>query len=523
MKKTIKVNLIVWAVIFALFSVSLGICYVNIRENIKADYADSKYDLTSDLYLEAASTLDDEEFDTYKNVDDFLSNANGRLLYPYRVVVHDMEGNEIGRTGSQLNFSSRTMHSNLDYFAYYSCFIDEYLTEELRETLGEYAYSDLFLHEFGYAFENGNSDKIIPVYINYEDGYGNVVKTITFTENEVEGTIVVPNDYLNLYLDYTSDVDYGKKSYDIIDNAINSEEYKICLTSENDSTIENEDGIYYSRFDGLCIGDARYKVMLVSYADIHNCTLYSYDFLKLTRIFTAVYMIALVIITTLVDYYLKRNRLNKAKYAFTNAAAHEFKTPLAVIENKCEFILEGVDNSKTIQYVNETYKEALKMHILLNNLLRYNKLSTQSKIEKAANNLTQLVHNEIEKYRSSAEVKNITLVTDLIDAEVSCNAELISLTIGNFISNAVKFSPSDSTVAVNLEKIKNKYKLSIINTFEGTLDNKIWDMLYMTDESRNGNSTGMGLPTSKEILELHNYKYGFKNKDSTVEFYFIAK
>lgn len=45
----------------------------------------------------------------------------------------------------------------------------------------------------------------------------------------------------------------------------------------------------------------------------------------------------------------------------------------------------------------------------------------------------------------------------------------------------------------------------------------------MTDESRNGKSTGMGLPISKEILELHNYKYGFKNENGSVEFYFIAK
>ncbi|MDE6864241.1 MAG: GHKL domain-containing protein, partial [Eubacterium sp.] len=112
---------------------------------------------------------------------------------------------------------------------------------------------------------------------------------------------------------------------------------------------------------------------------------------------------------------------------------------------------------------------------------------------------------------------------DLVDASINCNAELISLAIGNFLSNAVKFSPSDSTVTVHLTKVKGKYKLSVINLFDGKLDQRIWDMLYMTDESRNGKSTGMGLPTSKEILELHNYKYGFKNENGTVEFYFIAK
>ena len=41
--------------------------------------------------------------------------------------------------------------------------------------------------------------------------------------------------------------------------------------------------------------------------------------------------------------------------------------------------------------------------------------------------------------------------------------------------------------------------------------------------NRDENSSGMGLAISRQILELHGFKYGYENKDDGVEFYFIAK
>ncbi|EOO25573.1 hypothetical protein IIU_06118 [Bacillus cereus VD133] len=52
--------------------------------------------------------------------------------------------------------------------------------------------------------------------------------------------------------------------------------------------------------------------------------------------------------------------------------------------------------------------------------------------------------------------------------------------------------------------------------------NKIWDQFYRVDKSRKrGNSgTGLGLAIVKNILELHGAKYGVKNTEDGVLFYF---
>lgn len=525
MKKTIKLNVLVVAFIFILYLISTGICFSNAKTNIKDEYDSEKYIFGYNIYEDVAADLENEEYPTYESIDDILAAYNSSFIFPYRLVAFDSDGREVGRTGTLLDFTSHRIGNNqLEYFEKYNCYIDEYLTDEIREQLAECMMNGSYLKEVGYAFENGDPEKVIPVYINYEDGYGNLTEKIVLNNAEVIGTVNVPNDSIGISMDFMAEEGYVKKCFDYIDNNIKSDEFKEYLSTEDFGDKEFDNGLYYNKINGLLINDEQYTIMLVSYMEPVSFTLHNYQFVSSMRNLTLLYLAITAIVLALVNFYIKRNRLNNAKYVFSNAAAHELKTPLAVIENKCEFILEGVDESKTAEYVNETYKEALRMNTLLNNLLRYNKLSTISRVEKADSNLRQLVENELEKYSSAAKVKNITFNIELTDADINCNDELISLAVGNLLSNAIKFSPSDSTVSVILTKFKKKkYKLSVINRFDGVIDKKVWDMLYVSDEARSGKSTGMGLPISKEIFELHRYKYGFKNENGTVEFYFIAK
>ncbi len=516
MKKTITPYLFILAVILVFYSVTISVSFSKVKESVESEYRTAETELAFQIYQAGALTYDTESEDyvEWSCVEEFLNGYDYNISYPHRVVVYDRNGNEVGRTSTMIEFSSDSYRNeNITPYIKYFCNLDNYLTEEQKEFM---VHCEQYGHikEFACVSDSKDSLLVTPVYLEYANVDGDKGYRLNFTD-EIPNVIVNYNFRLNV-------IDDLNKDYAFIDKQI-ADGIPQAYLDENNDDMGGVGLASYSRCNELHIGSEVYSVLSVSYIDSDSYTLHDFRFTNSLNNITLLYVTVTVIVLAVMNVYIKRNRLNKAKYIFTNAAAHELKTPLAVIENKCEFILEGVDESKTLEYVKQTYKEALKMNNLLNNLLRYNKLATQSKIDKSNNNFTQLVTNEIEKYSSAAEVKNITITSSLTDAEVNCNAELISLAIGNFLSNAVKFSPSDSTVVVNLTKIKNKYKLSVINAFSGTLDHKIWDMLYMTDESRNGKSTGMGLPTSKEIFELHNYKYGFKNDDGAVEFYFIAK
>ena len=81
---------------------------------------------------------------------------------------------------------------------------------------------------------------------------------------------------------------------------------------------------------------------------------------------------------------------------------------------------------------------------------------------------------------------------------------------------------SSSSAASDVYKKKIYNKGENISKEEGK---ELWELLYKGDmsRSRDENSSGMGLAICRQILELHNFKYGFENKEDGVEFYFIAK
>lgn len=506
MRKTVKVYVSIVMAILILYAASLGVSYNNNKTAINEYYH-------QDMDTMAISLYEYYESDYVLSPEGFLNEFNQRSQYPYRLVMYDDAYNEIGRTGSVIRFCN--FYGNEQY-----CFIDDYLTDEILEQIVSNQEKGNWECSFSYVIED---DKIIPVEMGYKNTKAEVIDTVVFTDKIPEYSLDTPTFSLNLDMLYYDD--YAKKCYDYMDELIDSGE---AYNRYNDAALgEYElDEFYLSSQVSFLEEDSvddedykEYRVFLMGKIDLDDFALNSYQFKNNVKVLTAVYFAAAVVICTAAYFIMKKHQLNAARYAFTNAAAHELKTPLAVIENQCEFILEGVNEEKNLEYTQSIYNQTLRMSSLLNNLLRYNKLSTLSKIDKEAAELSSIINTEIEKYSAFAETKEIKLTVDLEQTEINCNTELLALVIDNFLSNAIKFSRENTEIKIILH---NK-KLSVINSSYRELSKNIWDMLYTEDEAREDKSSGMGLPISKVILNLHHYKYGFECKNGTVEFYFIAK
>ena len=89
-----------------------------------------------------------------------------------------------------------------------------------------------------------------------------------------------------------------------------------------------------------------------------------------------------IVVITLCKILKKAKKLDEAKIAFTSAAAHELKTPLAIIENQCECIMENIAPEKNSEYVKSIYNESLRMNKLVATLLQYNRLASTESIAK---------------------------------------------------------------------------------------------------------------------------------------------
>lgn len=270
------------------------------------------------------------------------------------------------------------------------------------------------------------------------------------------------------------------------------------------------------------------KKYLIYYAMSHNLPMHiitSAEFIIYTFMFFIFLSIAGVVFLI---FCLKLNKkseiIENSKRIFISAAAHELKTPLSVIQNQCECIIENVLPEKNEEYMASIYDETLRMNDIVTSLLTFNRISTIDKITKEKCNLTNLVCTETNKYLSFAQSKGAEITLDAEeDVFVICNTELMALAIDNYLSNAVKYATEEKKIKVSLYKTKDEFNLEVFNT--GTpIDEKkateIWGIFEREDISRtrDGNSTGMGLPICKRIFDLHGFRGEYKAKDDGVEF-----
>ena len=493
----------------------MAVLYGNMKDTVKAN-----------IYDEASTLAEEFNNNSYENLENFVSVTNQSLpLYPTKYYVYDETGeNLLAQTSNQIMFQYSPS------LKYGIVNLDEYLSENQIEQLAQMdnKYSSNY-STFKYAIDG---DKVIPCSLVYRilpDGTDG--ESFTFTNTKPTGEISCISKYFEMDLYKAHSTDFQKKDYDFIDKKFKDGKVPKAECKENKSdpwgsAIDYTDEVFiengrYTVKQVRVVGtkdENAYYVITYTAANLFKNVIEDFRFTRWATGLSCVFTVALVISLAVSYSIVKKEQMKYAKYAFSNAAAHELKTPLAIIQNRCELVMEKINEDKNDEYVKSIYEESIRMNKLVKNLLQYNSLTMNTDIDKKACDLDRIVKKEIEKYRPLAASK----------CSVKCNDELIGLVIDNFLSNAVKFATPKTVIKVSLTRKGKKFKLGIYNKGENISKEEgkeLWELLYKGDmsRSRDENSSGMGLAICRQILELHNFKYGFENKENGVEFYFIAK
>ena len=241
------------------------------------------------------------------------------------------------------------------------------------------------------------------------------------------------------------------------------------------------------------------------------------NFLMQTVLFGLVSVAAFVIANKL---YEKNRVMNETREAFTSGVAHELKTPITIINNHCECLMQDIAPEKREEYVAAIYQQNRHLSKLVSNLLQYNRISAANAVWTDFP-LSDVVETELEKYEALMEQKGIHPEADLRDMTIHGDKELLTLVVDNFLSNAVKHTPAGGKIIVTLA---DKGKFSVYNEGDSIPEeqrNSVWEIL--TRSQNEDDSTGMGLAICKKILEIHHFKYGFENKENGVVFYFTQR
>ena len=198
---------------------------------------------------------------------------------------------------------------------------------------------------------------------------------------------------------------------------------------------------------------------------------------------------------------------------FTSDASHELRTPVAVINSECEYVLEcakTVDEAK--ESVNSIKRQSDKMAKLIAELLiisRMDRNTLKTSFEKIdMSELLGFVCDEQEEIHDG----DITMERDIEPCVyVVADHMLIARMFINLISNAYSYGKPGGTVKVSLRREGNKVIVNVSDDGIGIAREnlpKIWERFYQVDSSRNNErgSLGLGLSMVKWIAECHGGK-----------------
>jgi len=194
---------------------------------------------------------------------------------------------------------------------------------------------------------------------------------------------------------------------------------------------------------------------------------------------------------------------------FSADAAHELKTPLAILQAQIERCLQRApDGAPEQREYAEQLDEVQRLKAILRKLLLLSQADAgHLPLSIETVNLAELVRTAVDDVHMLAPGRNITLQAPL-DLPVQGDAGLVNQAVENLISNAIKFGDAGGEIGINLELRGGCAVLEVANTGHPIPEPervRIFDRFYRADKahSRKIEGVGLGLSLAREIARAH--------------------
>lgn len=217
----------------------------------------------------------------------------------------------------------------------------------------------------------------------------------------------------------------------------------------------------------------------------------------------------------------RRTEALKTLGMFTTGVAHEIRNPLTSIKGFAQILekkLEGKGKDEE-KYIRTILSEVRRLENILKDLLMYGRPSPPNKI---MTNISKAIKDSLSLLNDKLKEKNIKVETYFeYDPKFSFDPKQMEQVFINLILNAIDTSEFNSKILIKTKRAQNGILIEIKDFGFGIKEEdkeKIFMPFFTTKEK----GTGLGLPISQKIVEMHGGRIWFvSNKDGTTFFVYI--
>ncbi len=227
-------------------------------------------------------------------------------------------------------------------------------------------------------------------------------------------------------------------------------------------------------------------------------------------------------------------QLDTLKSNFILQVTHELRGPMAAMNGYHEMILRGITgekNQRTIDVIQKANRRTDNLLTIIDEMIdyAYMKSDEKARYDRTAVGLKEVIDYQLDLVSTFAAQQNVRIVSDCAqDLQFHSNRDLLNIILTNLINNALKYSPSETTVTVRAALENHEIHLTVEDQGYG-IDpdemDRIFEEFYRARQAREleRDGTGLGLPIVKravEALDGHITVYSEVGKGTVFHVYF---
>ncbi len=227
----------------------------------------------------------------------------------------------------------------------------------------------------------------------------------------------------------------------------------------------------------------------------------------------------------ILTYTTQVEKANEAKSEFLANMSHELRTPLTAIIGFSEVLNMETFGELNVQqktYLNDIYESGNHLLELINDILDLSKIEAgKMEIEISRFRIDVLLENSLvmikEKCSNHGISLDLNISDNLINFEINADDLKLKQVMYNLLFNAANFTPDGGAIKVDASLEDDNLLISVTDTGIGISEDDLENVFGEFYQVKSGTTdktpgTGLGLPITKRIVEMHGGKIWVESK-----------